>query len=358
MNGSLPRDLSKHAIAWGQRPAQVPACQLTTRDIDLLALLHDVGTLPTSTINELFWGNTATACHERLKRLHDVGLLDRFRPTLPRWAGRHEWIHRLSTAGWETLRRADRVADEEPYRPQELHSPAYAEHDLDVADLILSLARRYKPPEQTRQPLREIIPFEWHGPRRALHDPHAPLPPNDRAPEALLDPATVHEERSVNGRIRPDAALIGPGDNGAPTAILLEYDRTRRPSKQRDRLRRYDALLTYGWQQSHYARMSTEPAVLFICANEVQMSRFAATADTELTAWLGTPRSPGQDRDHPARDQIAFTSYQRMRTGDWRMLQVPHLPPSARQPRSGAAKPRTLIFDVPAAFTRADTAHA
>ena len=38
--------------------------------------------------------------------------------------------------------------------------------------------------------------------------------------------------------------------------MLIEYDRTDRPHKQIDRLRRYDWWLLEGWRETHFATHS------------------------------------------------------------------------------------------------------
>jgi hypothetical protein len=87
-------------IQWGRRPAAHRPCQVTERDVRLLAFLHDFNFATTTTLAALFWGRLGTAAHERLKLLHDVGFLDRLRPRVSRTQGSCEWIYRLTALGW------------------------------------------------------------------------------------------------------------------------------------------------------------------------------------------------------------------------------------------------------------------
>jgi len=79
----------------------------------------------------------------------------------------------------------------------------------------------------------------------------------------------VHTEKSFPGVLKPDATLLSTSaDNGQPDAVLIEYDRTRRPAKQLARLARYDHFLSKGWRQTRFASHAGEPAVILICATE------------------------------------------------------------------------------------------
>ncbi len=69
--------------------------------------------------------------------------------------------------------------------------------------------------------------------------------------------------------------------------MLIEYDRTDRPHKQLDRLRRYDHFLLDGWRHTHFATHATPPSVLFLTAREQPLARLIQTADQTFTAWHG-----------------------------------------------------------------------
>jgi hypothetical protein len=74
-------DLSAATIQWGRRPQPSPPVALTDRDLRLMALLHGANFLSTSHLTVLGWGpSRERAAQMRLKRLHDSGYVDRFRP--------------------------------------------------------------------------------------------------------------------------------------------------------------------------------------------------------------------------------------------------------------------------------------
>lgn len=342
------RGLSAAGIEWGRPPSQhrnsiePPSTRgmvVTDRDIEILAALHDYGYLTTSMIGLLFWGYLSDATHRRLKVLHDAGLCDRFRPSAPR-RGSFEWTYRLTKRGWVLLDDEQRAADDREYNPALLDYIGYAEHDLQLGSLILDLAHRSADETTEQGPLLDRAGFQWHGPRRGRIDPdQEQLAPQPSVGSKLRTGWTIQRATSRRGVIEPDATLLGiSAHTGQPEALLIEYDRTKRPSKQADRFRRYDRFLTESWRDSRYARLPHEPAVLFITAHAAQVESIARAADPHLSAWLGPRNADHADGTYPAREQIAFTSAEHIQDGDWNMIQVPHSPPQHRARRPGARR--------------------
>jgi hypothetical protein len=331
--GAAGVGLGAFGIQWGRRPADPPPCRLTRRDLRLLAFLHDFGYATTRILAALFWGRMGTATHERLKLLHDVGMVDKLRPRVGRDDGSHEWIYRLTALGWRTIRDAGMAADGEDYMPAELTSIAYVEHDVQVAGLVTALAARAVGAAGREGALIDAAPFRMLGPRSGAVDPRREARADDASAASDLGERHVHPEASMAGVLKPDATLIGVSDGGERTAVMLEYDRTRRASKQLTRLRRYDHFLTAGWRQSRYAVLDVEPALLVVCSDERQLPTFVRAADAELTAWIGGPHASHRHGEHTGREQVGFTTRERLLTGDGRLLQVPLLPPPVRRGR-------------------------
>ncbi len=165
--------LSAASIRWGRRPAAPKPLAVTERDRRLLALLHDVNYLSSSQMALLGWGGDSTCAQRRLRLLHDRGLIDKFRPAAP--AGSFEWNYRLTGEGWRMLSDHGMSADRKLYKPAEIHSIAYVEHDLQVNALVLDIAHRAC---AGGGPLLEEMPFAWHGPRSGEIDPR-----EEQAPE-------------------------------------------------------------------------------------------------------------------------------------------------------------------------------
>jgi len=343
-------------VQWGRRPDVTPPCRLTRRDLRLLTFLHDFGYATTRMLAGLFWGRMGTATHERLKLLHDVGMVDKLRPRVGRDDGSHEWIYRLAALGWRTILDASLAADGEDYTPAELTSIAYVEHDVQVAGLVTTVAARAARAAGREGPLIDAAPFRMLGPRSGTVDPRREMRAADASLASDLGERRVRVELSVPGVLRPDATLLGVTDHGERTAVMVEYDRTRRASKQLTRLRRYDHLLTEGWRRSRYAALDVEPAVLVVCSDERQLPTFVGAADRELTAWIGGPHCSRRSGEHTGREQIGFTTRDRLLAGDDRILQVPSLPPPERPAgRLGgeSALPREARFPLDSLFRAA-----
>lgn len=329
--GTAGVGLGAVGIQWGRRPAVPPPCRLTRRDLRLLGFLHDFGYATTRILAALFWGRMGTATHERLKLLHDAGMVDKLRPRVGRDDGSHEWIYRLTALGWRTILDAGMAADGEDYAPAELTSIAYVEHDVQVAGLVTALAGRAARAAGSEGALIDAGPFQMLGPRSGMVDPRREVRADDASAASDLGERLVHTEASAPGVLKPDATLVGITDSGERTAVMVEYDRTRRASKQLTRLRRYDHFLTAGWRESRYAALDVEPALFVVCSDERQLPTFVRAADHELTAWIGRPQADRRNGEHIGREQVGFTTRERLLAGDSRLLQVPSLPPPIRR---------------------------
>jgi hypothetical protein len=337
--------LSAGTIQWGRRPESPPPVGLTMRDLRLMTLLHDTNYLSASQLTMLGWGSSGErAAQKRLKRLYDSGHLDRFRP-IPQ-VGTAEWIYQLATTGWTTLVQQGIVPKDRPYTPAAITSISYTEHDLQLAALILHIAQAAAS-EQTGG-LIDTMPFLWHGPRNGRIDTDTPEP-IEQSPGALLPDGTrLHPQDSRDGYLEPDATLIGHAGQDR-WAILIEYDRTDRPHKQIDRLRRYDHWLHDGWRHSHFAAHTAPPSVIFLTARERPLRRLIETADKTYTAWYGHQHAGPREGTHPARQRTVFTSRERILAGDWTMHRTPNLPPALRE-NPTTCTPRTIEYNLPTLF--------
>jgi Replication-relaxation len=233
--------ISSVGLQWGRRPGDPPLTAITDRDVGLLLALSEAGYLSSSQLIMLGWAKDSSQARQRLKRLHDVGLTDKLRPYTPH--GSYEWTYRLTIAGFQLLVSAELLEPTPVYKPAELHSASYIEHDLQVNALVLHIAQHARP--DTGPGLLGQMPFQWQA-RTATIDlsPSETLHARERSPEALeAGHARHHHEQSLPGYLQPDAVLRGVDYEGLSFSVLIEYDRTRRPSKQTDRLRRYDRFL-------------------------------------------------------------------------------------------------------------------
>ncbi len=114
-----------------------------------MALLYDVNFLSASQLVMLGWGDSGERTGQaRLKRLHDGGYLDRFRPATVQ-PGRAEWNYRLSSLGWSALAERGMAPGGRTYTPTAITSISYTEHDLQLAALVLHIAQEAADRERT-----------------------------------------------------------------------------------------------------------------------------------------------------------------------------------------------------------------
>lgn len=378
------QDLGLISVQFGKRKGAPPMMCLTDRDLRLMVLLLDVNYLMTSQLVLLGWGSTRTrAAQKRLKVLHDSGYLDRFRPV--RRIGSAEWIYRLSARGWKALASQDLVDHNARFKPTAFTSISYTAHDLQLSALILRIALAAG--GSYTDGLIDTMPFTWQGPRSgriAWQGPRGRRSDRDWRHDFDLD-GEDERERDVNdelgrdghknverstaaqlplgtrlykcesrsGYLEPDATLIG-GSGENRFAVLIEYDRTDRPHKQIDRLRRYDWWLLEGWRETHFATHASPPTVVFLTSRERPLRRLVQTADQVLSAWYGLDDDGPREGIHPGRERILFTSRDRIHAGDWTMDRTPSLLPELRG-EPDACRSNSLVYDLPATLSRSST---
>jgi hypothetical protein len=342
-------DLSAGTIAWGRRPERPLRLALTDRDLRLMALLYGANFLSTSHLTALGWGfSQERAAQMRLKRLHDAGYVDHFRPVSA--YGRVEWNYRLTSLGFSALKACEMVTDERHYKPVPLTSISYAQHDVQLASVVLRIAQEAA--ADGERALLGQMPFRWLGPRNG----HIEIDGDgetERSAAAQLPPGTkLFPVASRTGYLEPDATLIaGAGEDS--WAVLIEYDRTERPHKQIDRLRRYDRWLLDGWRKGPFAAHAIAPAVILLTSSEGPLSRLVETADETFSAYYapGEHTSPHEDT-YPARERVLFASREQIFAGDWMMRRVPSLPAALRE-EPGVCEPRLIKYDLPSLFADA-----
>ena len=168
----------------------------------------------------------------------------------------------------------------------------------------------------------------------------------------LREGTRLHPEDSRRGYLEPDATLIGRSGQDS-WAVLIEYDRTERPHKQIDRLRRYDNWLLSGWREGHFSTHSIPPSVVYLTARSRPLRGLIKAADQTFSAWYGRQDAGPREGMHPARERVMFTSRERVLSGDWTMECAPSLPPVLRE-YPNVCSPGSAAYDLPAMFGRGD----
>ncbi len=332
--------LSAASIHWGRRAAASKPVAVTERDRRLLELLHDVNYLSSSQLALLGWSGDSSAARRRLRLLHDHGLIDKFRPAAP--AGSFEWNYRLTAEGSQLLQELGISPEVKPYAPAEIHSIAYVEHDLQVNALVLDIAHRARTGDGA---LLDAMPFRWHGPRSGEIDPREEQRPEGESELRSRLPHLFHAG-SREGVLKPDATLVLGGADPS-LAVLIEFDRTGRPHKQLDRLRRYDWFLSEGWMHGRFAHHPIAPAMVLVTLREGTLTKLIHAADEALTASRGRRDSDRYARAYCGRERVLFTTRERILAGDFRMLRVPMHPPEMRDgDRRERIPPHEIEFDL------------
>jgi len=342
---AIGENLTDTAIQRGRRPKTLPPVAITDRDLRVLGWLEHHRFASTQMLATLFWGRLGSAARDRLKLLHDAGFLDKLRP-YGAGGGSSEWIYSLTPRGWQALSDRDQ-ARATRLRFGEVNDLAYVSHDLQLDALLLELFVREHP---GTGPLIERLRFQWHGPELGRVERDGGPMPRRPSPAALLPEGHgISRANSLPGILEPDATLLGASPkSGRPVTVMIEYDRTQRPSKQRDRWRRYDRFLTETWREGRFADHHAAPLVLYLLPRTKLLPAFLKEADKHLTAWTGPANGHPSLGRYPGRDHLLFTSRERLLAADWTMECVPAQPADVRGTQT--VHPRVVNMPLPRVF--------
>jgi Replication-relaxation len=321
------------------------------RDLEIIRALWRYRFLLTSQIAREWWpGKSLWATQKRLRRLTAAGWVSRFRPRLSK--GKHEWVYELARKGFE-LGRNYRGLDgfyipkEAKWRPRRVSDYRLVLHDLQVNAWVMAYRRLVG---------EEIA--DWLGPEQGRID--VPTRYEDRrfkpmtmeharqeAPERVY----VHDLRlDTFARVVPDATLrLELDDPERRIELLVELDRTARPTKNVDKLRRYDALITAWWRGSdRYRGIREPPNVVFVCRDRDQAMALMRIAHHEVTGQHG--RYSGREgRSSPRRDRMLFVAEREIHDASLAAWMLSPHPPIDGWPEEfwtrDAPLPGTPLFD-------------
>jgi hypothetical protein len=322
------------------------------RDLEIIRALWRYRFLLTSQIAREWWpGKSLWATQKRLLRMTAAGWVTRFRPRLSK--GKHEWIYELARKGFE-LGRNYRSPDgfyvpkEAKWRPRKVSDYRLVQHDLQVNAWVMAYRRLIG---------EEIA--DWLGPEQGRLD--VPTRYEDRRFKPMTLAHAQHE-RYDYGLIRdlreetfapivPDATLMLELDEGQRRyELLVELDRTARPTKNIDKLRRYDALITAWWRGSDRYRGAKEPPrIVFVCGDELQAESLMRVADNEVTGRHSRSGRPRKEWPSPGRERMWFVAEPDMHQESLRAWKLPAHPGSEELPRVFGARevklPGTPLYD-------------
>jgi len=304
-----------HVSELGELPFPPPQA----RDLILRALWR-YRFLLTSQIADEWWpGRSLYAAQRRLLRMTAAGWVTRFRPRLSK--GKHEWIYQLDRKGFDLGKRCwgldgPYIEEEAKWRPRHVTEYSVVEHDLQVNAWVMAY----------RALVGERL-IDWLGPDQGRVDVPTTYDRDKRRVRRVdLQDATLasngyHHPCGLRlehfAPVVPDATLTLYCDSiGAEVDLLAELDRTRRPTKNVDKLRRYDAFVT-AWSRmtDRYRHAAELPYVIFVCPGEQEAHSLMRVADREVTGQYAGygPRPEGWPS--PGRERMLFVAEEDVHDG-------------------------------------------
>jgi hypothetical protein len=304
------------------------------RDLEILRALWRYRFLLTSQIADEWWpGRSLYAAQRRLLRMTAAGWVTRFRPRLSK--GKHEWIYQLDRRGFELGKRGwgldgPYIEEEAKWRMRHVTEYSVVEHDLQVNAWVFAY----------HSLVGENL-IDWLGPDQGRIDVPATYEPHKRRFRRVdLEDVTLasdghHHPRDLRldhfGPLFPDATLTLYRDSiGAEVDLLVEFDRTRRATKNVDKLRRYDAFLT-AWcrMTDRYRHAKQFPYVIFVCPGEQEAHSLMRVADREVTGQY-SGYSPG-NWPYPGRERMLFAAEEDIHDGFASAWSLPRHPAGERE---------------------------
>jgi hypothetical protein len=304
------------------------------RDLEILRALWRYRFLLTSQIADEWWpGKSLYAAQRRLLRMTAAGWVTRFRPRLSK--GKHEWIYQLDKKGFDLAKRSwgldgPYIEAEAKWRTRDVREYSVVEHDLQVNAWVFAYKR-----------LVGDNLIDWLGPDQGRIDVPTTYESHERRFRRVkLQDVTLagdghHYPRNLQleqfGPLFPDATLTLYLDSiGAEVDLLVELDRTRRATKNLDKLHRYDAFLT-AWCRvtDRYRHAKRFPYVIFICPGEQEARSLMRVADRAVTGQYAGYDPGGWP--HPGRRHMRFVAEEDMHDGFAFAWSLPRQPAGERE---------------------------
>jgi hypothetical protein len=183
--------------------------------------------------------------------------------------------------------------------------------------------------------------IDWLGPDQGRIDvPTTYEPPKRRFRSVELEDVTLasdghHHPRALRlghfGPLFPDATLTLYRDSiGVEADLLVELDRTRRATKNVDKLHRYDAFLTAWCRMTDRYRHAKEiPYAIFVCPGEQEAHSLMRVADREVSGQY-SGYGPG-NWPYPGRERMLFVAEEDVHDGLALAWSLPRLPAGERE---------------------------
>jgi hypothetical protein len=139
--------------------------------------------------------------------------------------------------------------------------------------------------------------------------------------------------------VRPDLAIeldLSLGSEQRRVELLVELDRSARPSSNYEKFRRYDALLN-GWAMAlpRYKRLGEPPVVVFVVEDDAKARQFLRAADRIVTGRIGKWGTPEAAWPAHGRRRIFVVAERDAHQATLRAQRLPEHPPALRSAVSG-----------------------
>ena len=312
-------------------PTVVKKFEPQARDLEIVRALWRYDVLLLSQIRDEWWPErSARAVQLRLKRLIAASWLERFRLRMSR--GTHEAGYVLTREGFRAGQRHEGpdgpyIPDGTKWRRRRVVDHRMLRHTLQVNAWVLAY----------RRIARDYV-IDWRGEHEGRLEVPTKVAEGRRAPIGVDDLPRENYERIRDlragefGRVWPDATLtLDLSDQGRRFDLLLELDRTGKPTKNFDKFERYDALITAWWRQvPRYRNASEPPGAIFVCMDEDHVMRFIEAADRCVTGRLAQPGVTEAAWPFPGRERILLVAERDIHDGDGRAWKLAAEPGSHR----------------------------
>jgi hypothetical protein len=328
-------------LAWDRRPAQPPdqASEPSRTQLEALRALYELRFMLGTQLVRRFWPEArGRSERRRCAELFEPGWTRRFQITT-RGGGQKHRIYMVTRQGVELLKqhrgpRGPYVDPDARWQEPQIEDARRVIHDLHVAAWLLAF-----------EALAERLVRSWRGARSSRVRPPTRREGRERLPlrpqDIPLGGSRRIRDLALEGfkPISPDATIELALAVASPPHrfdLLLELDRTGRPSGNVEKFRRYDALMT-GWARAHdrYKVQGEPPVVVFAVEDEPKARAFIDAADTAITGAVLTPGTAPEHWEYPGRERTFFVCERDVHLGTLRSYRLPRYPPDVRKAQRG-----------------------
>ena len=323
-------------LVWDSTPPQPPdaAPAPDRRQLEALAALHELRFIYGSQLARRFWPEVPQRTVRRhLGEMFKAGWVRRFQITAS-GGGQKQRIYTLAKPGFELAqrhrgRRGPYIDPEAAWREPQIEDARRVIHDLHATGWLFAF-------EQLATPVIR----GWSGPRSSRV-----LPPSRRDHGQWVT-ITANEIPLGGGRrirdlaidefkpVEPDVTIEIALHKASPPQrfdLLVELDRSGRASRNVEKFRRYDALLT-AWGRTHerYKLQGEPPIVVFVVNDEPKAREFVDAADDVVTGAVVVPGTGAEHWEYPGRERMFFVCERDAHIGTLRGYRMPRHPRAAR----------------------------